>query len=55
MPKLSPFLLKNVWNSLDALYALGARDLFVFWVEDEEGKPGDWQKKEHVSKIIKHS
>ena len=50
----TPTALKNIWNSFDVVYTMINNYLWVLWTEDGEGKPGDWQKKEHVSKIIKH-
>lgn len=43
--------LQNVWESFDAAYAMIDKYLYVLWTEDEVGKPGDWQKKEHVRKF----
>ena len=44
----SEILLKNVWNSSEALYMTMFQELHIFWTEDEEGNPGVWWKKEQV-------
>ena len=42
-------LFKNIWNSFDAVYAIGNdKDLIIMWTEAEADKPGDWLKTEEV-------
>ena len=44
-------LYKNVWNQFDMFYTITGYDdsLYMFWLEDENEKPGEWSNPRDVS------
>ena len=44
-------LYKNVWNQFDVFYTITGYDdsLYMFWLEDENEKPGEWSNRRDVS------